>query len=255
MSSDNASSYGAGRRALVTGGGSGMGRATALAFLEAGYDVVVADVNSEAAAATAALAESSKGAAHVVQVDVRDRQSVRAMVEGAVEALGSLDVAINFAGITGAGTMIVDTTEEHVRSIVDVNLLGVWHSMSEEIGAMLTAGAPGLVINAASAMALRAAPRSAAYAMAKAAVVHMSRSAALEYAQQGIRVVALCPGPVNTPMYQSNSEAVRQKIAAGVPLGRPAESDEIARAVLWLASPDASYMTGNTFSLDGGDAA
>lgn len=252
---DNAPTDGTARTALVTGAGSGMGRATALAFVAAGYDVVVADLNADAAAATAALAEASSGRAVVAQVDVRDRGSVRALVEGALSTLGSLDVAINFAGITGAGTMIVDTTEDHVRSIVDVNLLGVWHSMSEEIGAMLGTGKPGLVINAASAMALRAAPRSAAYAMAKAAVVHMSKTAALEYAAQGIRVIALCPGPVNTPMYQANTEEVRAKIAAGVPLGRPAESDEIARAVLWLASPEAAYMTGTTFTLDGGDSA
>jgi NAD(P)-dependent dehydrogenase (short-subunit alcohol dehydrogenase family) len=251
----NSQNVEAARTALVTGAGSGMGRATALALTAAGYDVVVADVNLEAADATVATAEAAGGRARSAQVDVRDRQSVRQLVDSAVSALGSLDVAINFAGITGAGTLIADTTEEHVRAIVDVNLLGVWHSMSEEIAAMLKSGTPGLIINAASAMALRAAPRSAAYAMAKAAVVHASRTAALEYAAQGIRVIALCPGPVNTPMFQANTEEVRAKIAAGVPLGRPAESEEIARAVLWLASPDAAYMTGTTFTLDGGDSA
>jgi NAD(P)-dependent dehydrogenase (short-subunit alcohol dehydrogenase family) len=232
-----------------------MGRATALALCAAGYDVVVADLNADAANATVSQAQSSVGTARAATVDVRDRQSVRELVEGAVASLGSLDLAVNFAGITGAGTLITDTTEEHVRTIVDVNLLGVWHSMSEEIAAMLRTGSKGLIINAASAMALRAAPRSAAYAMAKAAVIHVSRTAAVEYAPQGIRVIALCPGPVNTPMYQANSEEVRKKIAGGVPLGRPAESDEIARAVLWLASPDAAYMTGTTFTIDGGDSA
>lgn len=246
---------GAGRTALVTGAGSGMGRSTALALCAEGYNVVVADLNAEAADSTLAAAEAGPGHARALQVDVRSRQSIRELVDQTLAAYGSLDLAVNFAGITGAGTLVVDTTEEHVRAIVDINLLGVWHSMSEEIGAMLRTGTKGLVINAASAMAMRAAPRSAAYAMAKAAVVHASRTAAVEYASQGIRVIALCPGPVNTPMYQRNSEEVRKKIAAGVPLGRPAESDEIANAVVWLASPAAAYMTGNAFTLDGGDSA
>jgi NAD(P)-dependent dehydrogenase (short-subunit alcohol dehydrogenase family) len=244
---------GAGRTALVTGAGSGMGRATALALCAEGYNVIIADLNSGAAGATAAAA--GPGPARAVQVDVRSRQSIRELMNETLSAFGSLDLAVNFAGITGAGTLIADTTEEHVRDIVDINLLGVWHSMSEEIGAMLRTGAKGLVINAASAMALRAAPRNAAYAMVKAAVVHASRTAAVEYAPQGIRVIALCPGPVNTPMYQRNSEEVQKKIAAGVPLGRAAEPEEIAKAVVWLASPAAEYMTGCAFTLDGGDSA
>ncbi|MCU1481847.1 MAG: short-chain dehydrogenase [Subtercola sp.] len=245
----------AGRTALVTGAGSGMGRAIALALSAEGWNVVVADLNIDAANSTVSAARASQGRAHAVQVDVRSRQSVHEMVEQTVATFGSLELGVNFAGITGAGTLVADTTEEHVRAIVDVNLLGVWHSMAEEVSAMLKAGNKGLIINAASAMALRAAPRSAAYAMAKAAIVHASRSTAVEYASNGIRVIAVAPGPVNTPMYQANTLEVQRKIAAGVPLGRPAESEEIARAVVWLASSEAAYMTGTVFTLDGGDSA
>jgi NAD(P)-dependent dehydrogenase (short-subunit alcohol dehydrogenase family) len=243
----------AGRTALVTGAGSGMGRATALALSAAGYEVVAADVNVEAVHATAT--DAGSGRVEAVEVDVRDRGSVRKLVETAVSELGSLDLAFNCAGVGGAGTLIADTTEEHVDAIVGVNLLGVWHCMSEEIGAMVKAGTKGLVINMGSAMALRGAAGHAAYGMSKAAVIHASRTAALEYAPQGIRVVALCPGPVRTAMYERLPQEVQDKIAAGVPLGRPAEPEEVAQAVVWLASPAAAYMTGSTFTLDGGDAA
>src|SRR6185436_19782358 len=119
--------------------------------------------------------------------DVRDRESVRALVATTVNDLGGLDLAFNCAGVGGAGTLVADTTVEHVEAIVGVNLLGVWHCMSEEIGAMTKAGTKGLVINMGSAMALRGAAGHAAYGMSKAAVIHVSRTAALEYAAQGIR--------------------------------------------------------------------
>ena len=246
---------GSGRTALVTGAGSGMGRASALALCEAGYNVLAGDVDLEAVNATADAATASSGQIKPAQVDVSDRGAVRDFVQQALTSFGSLDLSFNCAGVGGAGTLVADTTEDHVQTIVNVNLLGVWHCMAEEIGVMTQTGVSGLVINMGSAMALRDAARSAAYGMSKAAVIHMSRSAAVEYAPQGIRVVALCPGPVRTAMYKRLPDEVQQKIASGVPLGRPAEPEEIARAVVWLASPAAAYMTGSTFTLDGGDSA
>jgi NAD(P)-dependent dehydrogenase (short-subunit alcohol dehydrogenase family) len=244
-----------GRTALVTGAGSGMGRASALALCDAGYNVLAGDLDLEAVSETSAAAPSGSGQIKATQVDVSDRGAVRAFVDEALTSFGSIDLSFNCAGVGGAGTLVADTTEDHVRTIVDVNLLGVWHCMAEEISAMTRTGASGLVINMGSAMGLRDASGSAAYGMSKAAVIHMSRSAAVEYAAHGIRVIALCPGPVRTAMYQRLPDEVQQKIASGVPLGRPAEPEEIARAVVWLASPDAAYMTGSTFTLDGGDAA
>jgi NAD(P)-dependent dehydrogenase (short-subunit alcohol dehydrogenase family) len=242
------------RTGVVVGGGSGIGRATALALAADGFAVAIGDLDGERAEETANLVRTSGGAAQGSVVDVRSRGQTDALVAAAVERFGGLDVACNAAGIGAPRATVADTAPADLEAVFGVNLVGAWNCMASELPRMAAAGS-GVIVNLASATALRAAPGIAAYAAAKAALVHLSRTAAVEYAAAGVRVHALCPGPIRTPMLERLPPERLEALAAGVPAGRLGEPAEVAAAVAWLCSPAATYMTGAVVPVDGGESA
>ena len=241
------------RTAVVTGAGSGIGRQTARRFAEAGADVVVADVDEAGGRGTVDDIESEGGTATFVATDVTDPDDVDSMVETAVETYGGLDIAHNNAGIEGDQSADL---AEHGRSewmqVIDVNLTGVWQCLKHEIRAMSDDG--GAIVNTASLAGLRAAG-TAPYVASKHGVIGLTRVAATEYADADIRVNAVCPGVIDTPMVdraeEENPEALQQLVQMQ-PLGRKAQPEEVANAVVWLCSEEASFVTGNAYPVDGG---
>ena len=245
-----------GKTALVTGGGSGIGRATSLAYAQEGARVVVADVNVEGGEETVQLIKEAGGEAILVHADVAKPEDTQAMVAQAVEAFGSLDCAFNNAGISG-GTdrrLTADYLEEDWDRVVGINLKGVWLCMKAEIPQMLKQGG-GAIVNTASVAGLVAITGTVAYIAAKHGVTGITKAAALEYAKSGIRVNAVCPGYIQTPMVQSifvENEGFEERVASRHPIGRLGEPSEIAAAVIWLSSDAASFVTGHNMPVDGG---
>jgi NAD(P)-dependent dehydrogenase (short-subunit alcohol dehydrogenase family) len=253
MSRDN--EFG-GDTVIVTGAGSGIGRATAIAFGEAGANVVVADIDRESGTATAStIADETDGDGTFVEVDVTDDADVEAMVETATSEYGGLDVAFNNAGIPGTFEATDEIPEEKWQAIIDVNLSGIWRSLRKEIPAMLEDGG-GAIVNTASVLGKAGEADTPAYTAAKHGVVGLTKVAALERATDDIRVNAVCPGYIETQMLDdagvTTDEEVRAETEALHPMERLGEAEEIADAVLWLASDDASFATGETLAVDGG---
>jgi NAD(P)-dependent dehydrogenase (short-subunit alcohol dehydrogenase family) len=243
------------RTALITGAGSGIGRETALLFASEGANVVAADRDGDAARATAAAIADAGGRAHAVLVDVSQAAAVAAAVTEAERAFGALHVLFNNAGIfPDEDGLPVDTPETVWERVIDVNLKGVFLGCKYGIPALLRAGG-GSIINTASFVAVvGAATAQIAYTASKGGVLAMTREIAVAYAKQGIRANALCPGPVDTPLLQQllADPAARARRLVHVPMGRLAKAGEIARAVLFLASDESSYVNGATFLVDGG---
>ncbi|HEV3353688.1 MAG TPA: SDR family NAD(P)-dependent oxidoreductase [Acidimicrobiales bacterium] len=236
-----------GRRAVVTGGGSGIGRATCRRFAEEGARVAVLDLDGEAAAAVAAEVDGV-----AFGVDVRDPEGVRAAVDGAAAEMGGLDTAFNNAG-TGSMARLHEYEPEEFRRVVDVNLGGVWHGMRAAVPHMLAAGA-GSVVNTASISGVRPSPGEGPYAAAKAAIAALTQSAALEYGRQGIRVNAVAPGAVRSAMTTPllGLGDWEQRWTDRTPLGRVGEPEDIADVVVFLCSDLARYITGQVLVVDGG---
>ena len=246
-----------GKVALVTGGASGMGKATARAFSKAGASVVVADVNAAAGEAAASELRSSGGEALFIKTDVSKADEVKAMVDGAVEAFGGLDCAFNNAGVGGHLGFIHEYPEEWYDLMVNVNLKGVFLCLKYEIAYMLEHGG-GAIANNSSSEGIRGAQPYAAYVGAKHGVVGLTKAAALETARHGIRVNAVCPGGTRTPMLEGgvgNLDEFEEKNRDRLVMGRLALPEEISGAVLWLCSDEASFVTGTTLSVDGGRTA
>ncbi len=242
-----------GKVALVTGGGSGIGRATALAFSRKGAKVVVVDLVEEGGKETVRLVRNAGGDALFLKCDVTKSRDVESMVKKTVETYGRLDCAFNNAGIGIPGST-VDCTEEDWDRVLSVNLKGVWLCMKYEIPQMLKQGR-GAIVNTASAGGLIGTPGLVSYTASKHGVVGLTKAAALEYVQQGVRINAVCPGTVLTPLVQSSITAypdLEKVLLAKHPMGRFGTAEEIAEAVVWLASDEASYVTGTTLSVDGG---
>jgi NAD(P)-dependent dehydrogenase (short-subunit alcohol dehydrogenase family) len=242
-----------GKVALVTGGGSGIGRATALAFAQRGAKVVVADLVAKGGEETVRMIKEAGGTSIFLQADVSKSQDALAMVGKTVETYGHLDCAFNNAGVGIPGSTI-DCAEEDWDRVLQINLKGVWLCMKYEIPQMLKQGS-GSIVNTASAGGLIGTPGLAAYTASKHGVVGLTKTAALEYVQQGIRINAVCPGTVTTPMVKSSIDAfpdLEKILLSKHPMGRFARSEEIADAVLWLSSDGASYVTGIALSVDGG---
>lgn len=243
-----------GRTALITGAGSGIGRETSLLMSEAGAIVVVCDLDVAGGEETVAQVSAAGGQAVFVRADVSSARDV----EGAIDVArshGGLHVLFNNAGIfPDADGSPPDTSEEVWEQVINVNLKGVFLGCKYGIPAMLEAGG-GSIINTASFVAvLGAATSQIAYTASKGGVLAMTREIAVEYARQGIRANALCPGPVNTPLLEEflADPAQRARRLVHIPMGRFAEATEIARAALYLASPASSYVNGTTFMVDGG---
>ena len=243
-----------GQVALVTGASSGMGLATAQAFVAAGATVVLADINKKALLSATEAFTSAGHRALAVTCDVSDEVQVAAMVERAVSTFGRLDMAFNNAGIQVPPSDAADETAEHFDRVNAVNLRGVWTCMKHELKQMRAQG-NGAIVNCSSIGGLIGLPTRAAYHASKHGVIGLTRSAAMEYAPRGVRINAICPGTIETPMVtemlKSQADAIKE-ILREQPIGRLGRSDEIAAAVLWLCSPGASFVLGAALPVDGG---
>ena len=243
-----------GKVALVTGGASGIGRATALTFAREGAKLVIADMNEDGGQQTVHRITEQGGEAIFVRTDVSQAVEVQALISQAVATYGRLDCAHNNAGISGGGrALTAEYPEETWHQVIAVNLTGVWFCMKYEIPQMLQQGG-GVIVNTASVAGLIGGRGIAAYAASKHGVVGLTKTAALEYAQQRIRVNCVCPGVIHTPMTARglHNPARRARIMASEPMGRVGTPEEIAAAVVWLCSDAASFVTGHTMTVDGG---
>jgi NAD(P)-dependent dehydrogenase (short-subunit alcohol dehydrogenase family) len=243
-----------GKTALVTGAGSGIGRTTALAFGAAGANVVAADINLEAVEETAAGIRAAGGVALALRTDVTKAAEVAAMVAAAVEKFGRLDVAFNNAGIEGGETTrIHECEEDRFDRIVNVNLKGVWLCLREELRQMLAQGG-GSIVNMASAAGIGGFPGINSYVASKHGVVGLTRTAALEYAKDNIRVNVVCPTGIMTPLIEAFIASMpdRKGFEELNTMGRMGTTQEVADTVLFLASEQASFLNGVALPIDGG---
>ena len=244
-----------GKVALVTGGGSGIGRASALAFAREGASVVVADVAVTGGNETVTLIQTAGGVATFVRADVSQASDVAALVDAAVATYGRLDCAHNNAGIEGTAALTAEYPEEDWDRVLAINLKGVWLCMKYEIPQMQRQGS-GAIVNTASIAGLVGAYRMPAYVASKHGVAGLTKTAALEYARAGIRVNAVCPGVIRTPMVErfflSRHPRAETRLSAAEPVGRLGTPEEVAEAVVWLCSDAASFVTGHTMAVDGG---
>lgn len=243
-----------GKVAIVTGAASGIGRASAIAFAREGARVIVADRDAGGGAETEKIVRDAGGEGAFVQVDVSQADDVKGMVDAALERYGRLDCAYNNAGIGCGPKLLCDYDDDEWQSVVDINLKGVYLCMKYEIPAMLAAGG-GAIVNTSSAAGLVALAHVAPYVASKHGVVGITKAAALDYATQGIRVNAICPGTIRTPLVQAwldkhpEDEEAWTKVA---PMERMAEPMEVAEMAVWLCSDMASFVTGQAIAVDGG---
>lgn len=240
------------RVVLITGAGSGIGAACALAFAREGARVAVADINADNTAATVEKIRQAGGEAMGITVDVTQNDQVAAMVERVLQQWGRLDIAHNNAGIGSGQATVGDVDEAVFDRVIAVNLKGVWLCMKHALQPMLKQGS-GVIINTASALALTAMPNLSPYVASKHAVVGLTKTAALEYAKSGIRINAVCPGFIATPLVPAALSArASTDTGAAFAMGRLGTVEEVASAVLWLACDSASFVTGTLLTVDGG---
>lgn len=244
-----------GKVALVTGGGSGIGRATALAFAREGAQIVIGNRNVQRGEETVSLIRDAGGTASFKRTDVLVAAEVKALVDHAMTTYGRLDVAFNNAGIEGeVKPTLVDQTEANFDAVMGVNVKGVWLSMKYEIPKMLDQGG-GAIVNCSSVAGVIAFPGIGIYAASKHAVIGLTKTAALEYSAQGIRINAVNPAVIDTEMVDRLADGMNMKkddLTTFHPIGRIGRVEEVAEAVLWLCSDKASFVTGHSLLIDGG---
>jgi len=244
----------AGTVALVTGGGSGIGRTTALALAREGIRVVVANRHEADGQNTVEQIRAAGGDALFVRTDVTQETEVRALIERVVQTFGRLDYAVNNAGVSQRAVPLVEMTEDEFQQVMDVNVKGVWLCLKYEIPQMLATG--GAIVNMASLAGVVGFPGAAIYAASKHAVIGLTRSAALDYARSGIRVNAICPGFIQgggaLDRFVDGNQATLAQLRSTVPQDRLGATDDVASAVLYLCSDAAAFMTGQALVLDGG---
>ena len=244
-----------GKVALVTGGGSGIGRATSLAYARDGAKVVIVDLNAEGGEETVLMVKEAGGEAALISADVSKASDAQMMVDRAVEVYGRLDCAFNNAGVSGRERYLTaDYPDDEWDRVIGINLKGVWLCMKAEIPQMLKQGG-GASVNTASVAGLVGIRGTAAYIASKHGVIGLTKAAALEYAESGIRINAVCPGYIHTPLTQplfDRLEGFEDQAVARHPIGRLGEPHEIAEAVVWLSSDAASFVTGHAMTVDGG---
>jgi NAD(P)-dependent dehydrogenase (short-subunit alcohol dehydrogenase family) len=243
-----------GKVGLVTGGGSGIGRATALAFAREGAQVVIGNRNVRRGEETVSMIRDAGGTASFRRTDVLVAAEIEALVDHAVKTYGRLDLAFNNAGVEGDVAPLVEQTEANYDAIMDVNVKGVWLSMKYEIPRMLERGA-GAIVNCSSVAGVVGFPNVAIYIASKHAVIGLTKTAALEYSAQGIRINAVNPAVIDTEMVDRFVVGLNMKkddLSTLHPIGRIGRAEEVAEAVLWLCSGKASFVTGHSLLVDGG---
>ena len=239
--------------ALVTGGGSGIGRASAQAFARSGATVVVADVSEAGGNETVDAIKAAGGRAEFRRTDVSDEDAVIALIDGIAATHGRLDIAHNNAGIEATNVPLADLDSVEWRHVIDVDLTSVFYCLKAEIKAMLKSGG-GSIVNTASASGLIGGYTLACYTAAKHGVVGLTKAAAMDYAGHNIRINAICPGLIDTPFIGALPQPAIDRLLLATPIGRMGQPDEMAQAVMWLCSDSGSYMLGHPLSVDGGVA-
>lgn len=244
-----------GKVALITGAGAGIGRAAALAFAREGARLILADI--VAAEETASMIKAAAGTAIAVECNVISRHEVEALIQKGLSAYGCIDCALNNAGIESRISNTADITEEEFDRQIAVNLKGVWLCLKYELPQMVSQGS-GAIVNTSSAAGISGAPGWSAYTAAKHGVIGITKCAALEYARAGVRVNAICPGPIDSPMGKriaADNPGYRDLLIAHSPNGRLGRPEEIAEAAVWLCSDAASLVNGAILAVDGGATA
>ncbi|MBV1876054.1 MAG: SDR family oxidoreductase [Pseudomonadales bacterium] len=244
-----------GKSAIITGASSGIGRATALVFAREGARLTLADVSEEGGLETVKMATELGAEATFIITDVSQAAAVDALVAHAVETYGRLDCGFNNAGIGGPGRLTHEYREEDWNRVLSINLTGVWLCMKAQITQMLAQGDGGAIVNTSSIMGLTGAIRVPAYTAAKHGVAGLTKAAALEYGSKGIRVNAVCPAPIYTPLLNQAFEKrpdIEERYKRSDPMKRIGEPEEVGEAVAWLCSDRASYMNGHPMPVDGG---
>lgn len=241
--------------AIITGSGSGIGRATALAFAKRGAKVIVSDINEAGAKETMEEIQKIKGTASFVACDVSQKSQVQHLFAEAKRLYGRLDIVINNAGISGILGFTHEYPDDLYEKIIAVNQTGVFYCMKEALNIMLEQKEGGAIVNISSVAGVGAAPRMGPYAASKHAVIGMTRTAAHEYGKYKIRVNAVCPTIIETPMgmqYAQENEAVLEMVKQAIPLKRFGQAEEVANTILWLCSEESSFITGMEMRVDGG---
>lgn len=240
--------------AIVTGAASGIGRAAARLFSKNGAQVVIADRDLDGIEETLSMIKKSGGKGIAVETDISDSAEVKELVDQAVKTFGKLDYACNNAGIEGEQAFTPDCTPENWNRVIDINLRGTWYCMKHEIPEMLKNGG-GSIVNISSIAGLIGFPGIPAYVGSKHGINGLTKTAALEYADRGIRVNSICPGAIETPMidrFVGKQEKDREELVARHPMGRFGTPEEVGEAVIWLCSDKSSFITGQTLAVDGG---